>query len=369
MQESVEGPRSGPMFNSNRLKLGVFGTNVSNGCAVSLAETSFEPTFEHNLQIAEKAERYGFEALVLVGRWKGFGGPSDFNGNCMEVYTWAAALAARTSEIAIFATSHVSTIHPIVAAKQATTIDQISNGRFGVNVVCGWFSDEMDMFGGSQMEHDTRYRHAGEWIEIVKRLWSEQEFDHEGEFFRIKGGYQLPKPVQKPGPVLINAGISPAGRDFAARNMDFSFTLLDSLDGGRAIVEDMHQRAAAYGREIGMIANAVVVCRETEQEAQQAYQHIIDQGDWEATENILTTFGVQSQSMDDAAARAMAERFVAGWGGYPLVGTPEQVADGLAELSDIGIDLALLSWLDYNEEISFFGDRVMPLLREAGLRE
>ncbi|RLA12856.1 MAG: hypothetical protein DRQ52_07260, partial [Gammaproteobacteria bacterium] len=73
MQESAEGSRSGPMFNSNRLKLGVFGTNVSNGCAVSLAQTSFEPTFEHNLQIAEKAERYGFEALVPVGRWKGFG--------------------------------------------------------------------------------------------------------------------------------------------------------------------------------------------------------------------------------------------------------------------------------------------------------
>jgi len=368
MEELAETGRSGPMFNANRLKLGVFGTNVSNGCAVSLAPTSFEPTFEHNLEIAAKAEHYGFEALVPVGRWKGFGGPSDFNGTCMEVYTWAAALAARTSEIAIFATSHVSTIHPIVAAKQAATIDQISGGRFGVNVVCGWFSDEMDMFGGSQMEHDTRYRHADEWVQIARRLWTEQEFDHEGEFFKIKGGYLLPKPVQKSGPVLINAGISPAGRDFAARHMDFSFTLVNTLEGGREVVEDMHQRAAAYGRQIGMIANAVVVCRETEQEARDAYQHIVDNGDWVATENILTTFGVQSQSMDDATARAMAERFVAGWGGYPLVGTPEQVAEGLAEMSKIGIDLVLLSWLDYNEEISFFGDRVMPLLKQAGLR-
>ncbi len=356
------------LFNANRLKLGVFGTNVSNGCAVSLAQTSFEPTFEHNLKIAAQAEHYGFEALVPVGRWKGFGGPTDFNGNCMEVYTWAAALAARTEKIAIFATSHVSTIHPLVAAKQAATIDHISGGRFGVNVVCGWFSDEMEMFGGSQMEHDTRYRHAGEWIEIVKRLWSEQEFDHQGEFFKIKGGYLKPKPVQRPGPVLINAGISPAGRDFAARHMDFSFTIVNDLDSGREIVADMHQRAADYGRTIGMIASAVVVCRETEEQAQQDYRHIVEQGDWEATENILTTFGVQSESMDDEAIRAIAERFVAGWGGYPLVGTPNQVAQGLAGLSNIGIDLVLLSWLDYNEEISFFGERVMPLLREAGLR-
>lgn len=106
-----------PVFNDNKMKLGIFGMNCSNGCTITHAETTFEPTYKHNLAIAQKADDLGFELLVPVGRWKGFGGTTDFNGNCMEVYTWAAALATQTKNIMLFSTSHVPTVHPIVAAK------------------------------------------------------------------------------------------------------------------------------------------------------------------------------------------------------------------------------------------------------------
>ena len=126
------------MFNDNKLKLGIFGPNCSNACAMTLAETSFEPTFEKNVEIARLLETAGFECIVPIARWRGFGGPSNFNGRNMETYTWAAALAAVTRKIVLFSTSHVPTIHPIVAAKMATTIDHIAKGRFGINIVCGW---------------------------------------------------------------------------------------------------------------------------------------------------------------------------------------------------------------------------------------
>ena len=106
-----------------------------------------------------------------------------------------------------------------MAAKQGATIDHISHGRWGLNIVCGWFSPEMEMFAAKQMEHDERYRYAGEWLQVIKRLWTEQNFDHTGEFFRVKDGYLLPKPVQQPYPALINAGFSPAGQDFSAREV------------------------------------------------------------------------------------------------------------------------------------------------------
>jgi len=77
-----------PVFNDNRMKLGVFGQNVSFGCCITLAETTLEPTYEHSAKIARKADALGFELLVPVGRWRGFGGPTDFNGTCMETYTW-----------------------------------------------------------------------------------------------------------------------------------------------------------------------------------------------------------------------------------------------------------------------------------------
>ena len=167
----------------------------------------------------------------------------------------------------------------------------------------------------------------------------------------------------------MNAGVSEAGRDFAAREMDFSFGIATSLEDGAASIADMKRRAAGYGRDIRIISNAVVVCRETEQEARKAYDHIVSCGDDEAVDHLIDVFGVQSPSMPAAAFAALRERLIAGWGGFPLVGTPEQVVDGMRRIADIGVDVLLLSWLDYNEELTFFGERVMPLMVQAGLRQ
>ena len=117
------------------------------------------------------------------GALEGFWGPTNFNGSAFETYTWAAGLAAATTHISLFSTSHVLTTHPIVAAKQSATIDHISNGRFALNVVCGWFQDEFDMFGLSLRDHDALYDYAAEWLAIVRRLWStEREWEFEGRF-------------------------------------------------------------------------------------------------------------------------------------------------------------------------------------------
>jgi alkanesulfonate monooxygenase SsuD/methylene tetrahydromethanopterin reductase-like flavin-dependent oxidoreductase (luciferase family) len=123
-----------PLYNENKMKLGVFGTNVSYGGTMTLAETTFRPTYQHNVEIAKKADALGFELIIPFARWKGFGGVTDYNGDCMEVFTWATALATQTNNIMVFATSHVPTMHPIVAAKQGATIDHISNGRWGLNI-------------------------------------------------------------------------------------------------------------------------------------------------------------------------------------------------------------------------------------------
>ncbi|HJY79758.1 MAG TPA: LLM class flavin-dependent oxidoreductase [Candidatus Binatia bacterium] len=358
-----------PVFNDNKMKLGIFGQNCSNGCTISHAETTFEPTYKHSVAISQKADALGFELLVPVGRWRGFGGSTDFNGTCMETYTWATAMATQTRNLMLFSTSHVPTMHPIVAAKQGATIDHISEGRWGLNIVCGWFTPEMEMFGVKQMDHETRYRYAGEWIRVIKRLWTEQHFDHEGEFFRIKDGYLLPKPVQQPYPVLINAGFSPTGREFSAREVDFNFISIDTLDNGKAVAKDVKRLAYEYGREIGMMSYGLVVCRDTEKEAQHAYRYIVEKGDWEATHVILQLLGVESGSFTEQHLTEFAEHFIAGWGGYPMVGTPEQVTEELVKLSQIGIEGMILCWLDYNEEIKYFGERVLPLLQQAGLRK
>jgi dimethylsulfone monooxygenase len=307
-----------PLYNDQKLKLGLFGTNCSNGLTVSHADTTYRATWEHSLAIARRADAMGFEMLVPIARWRGFGGTT-------------------------------------------------SNGRFGLNLVMGWFTPEMEMFGAAQREHDERYTFGGEWIGIVKRLWTDEEaFHFDGKYFHIRGGQAHPKPLQKPYPVLVNAGNSPAGIEFSAREVDFNFMTIDKFEHSKELIDRMHQRAHSYGREIGIMTYAMLICRDTEREAQEVRREILEKGDWGAANNIMKVLGIESESFPHM--QAFRERFILGWGGYPIVGTPEQAVDQLKTLSAMGIQGVILGFLDYHEELAYFDRAVMPLLRQVGLR-
>ena len=188
----IDDPRRAynPLFNDNKLKLGTFGTNVSHGCAITTIDGVFETTWPNTLKLAQMCDDAGFESIIPVARWRGFGGETNFNGGSFETYTWAAGLGATTSRAAVLATSHVPTVHPLVAAKQVSTIDHITQGRFALNIVCGWFEPELQMFGAPLMDHEARYEYAEEWLAIMKRLWTEEdEFDFDGKYFNIKKGF------------------------------------------------------------------------------------------------------------------------------------------------------------------------------------
>lgn len=159
-EELVEARRASgvPMFNDNKMKLGIFGSNCSHGLMATHAESTYELTWEHTQKIAQLADGLGFEAMLPVARYRGMGGETNFNGTNYETHTWAAGLAQATEQIMVFSTTHVPTKHPIVAAKESVTVDHISGGRFGLNMTMGWFKAEMEMFGGTQREHDERYR-------------------------------------------------------------------------------------------------------------------------------------------------------------------------------------------------------------------
>ena len=132
--------RENPVFNDQKMKLGIFSANCSGGVIMSHEPTGFRVTWDQQLEIARLADSLGMEAMVPVGRWTGFGGETNFNGVCFETYTWAAGLAQATENIGVLTTTHLPTVHPIVGAKMATTIDHISGGRFGMNLVMGWFT-------------------------------------------------------------------------------------------------------------------------------------------------------------------------------------------------------------------------------------
>ncbi len=373
MQNGIAGH---PALSNRKLKLGTFQTNLDSGCVMSGIEGRLQITWPNTVTLAKLADEMEFEAIVPVARWRGFGGATNPQGPGFETYTWAAGIAASTAKSGVISTSHVSLVHPIIAAKQSAAIDHISNGRFMLNVVCGWHGPEMEMFGVPMMAHEDRYVCAEEWLGIIKRLWSEDdEFDYEGRFYRIKKGYLQPKPIQKPCPPVMNAGASERGRHFAAKNCDLAFTLLRTHDYDVNTAHVAAYRKLAreeYGREIKVWTHATVVQGETEKEAQKFYDYYVqEKGDWEAAANCVAIMAaeINERNYPPERAKAMAQMFISGWGGHPLVGTKEQIVEKLAALSRMGMDGVLLSWPRFEEGMRQFRDITLPLVKQAGLRD
>lgn len=362
-----------PLFNDNKMKLGVFALNGIGNNMCDAPETA-DADWGESVLVSRLSEEAGFEANVPYSRWRGYvaDDPTHRSGLALDSYTWAAATSQVTSA-AVFATSHVPTMHPIAAAKQCATIDQISGGRFGLNVVAGWNKAELDMFGATMMDHHDRYAQAAEWIDIMRALWSRDEaFDFEGQYYTIKGGISLPKPIQKPFPPIMNAGGSDRGRAFAAKYSDMAFVIIKSED-----VDEMRKEADLYrdlartehGRDLQIWTLAYVVQGETEAQARDILNYyVVEHGDEKALAGFMQMHNMHSQLMPKDMMEAMKFRLKAGHGGYELVGTPDQITARLDKLSRAGIDGVLLGWFSYEQGVKDWIRDVKPLLVQAGLR-
>jgi len=362
-----------PLFNDRKLKLGTFSTNLGYAGALTTVEGTLPASWPAVEATARMADEMEFEAIVPVARWRGFGGLTNAAGPGFETYTWAAGVGAITNYSCIFATSHVPLVHPITAAKQMTVIDHITGGRSRLNIVTGWNRPEIEMFGVDLIEHDKRYDMAEEWLSIVDRLWKDdEEFDHQGEYYTINKGYLQPKPIQSPRPVVMNAGGSERGRHYASKFADVAFVAPKSRDF--AVLKEMVSGYYDLGRDEydndpQIWTNSYVCCGETEKEAKEKLQHYVhEKGDWEAGGNLIETMGINAQTFTDEELKGMKAHFMAGWGGYPLVGTKDQIVDMLLKLMDCGFNGTLLSWVKFEQEMKEFREEIYPLLEQAGVR-
>lgn len=372
--KSVARQDSSLLLSPNRLKLGLFGTNLSGGASgITVAGGPPRvPDWAEVRAVGVAADQAGFEALIPIGRWKGFGGPSEFWDRSFEAHSWAAGMAEATTQINIFSTCHVGVVHPVLAAKMGATIDHISGGRWGLNLVAGWKGDEFAMFGRALPFTQERYRLSSEWLEIVRRLWNETEpFDFNGEFFDVEGGISLPNPVQQPSPPIMNAGQSATGMKFAAENADLVF--IDLLDGAKVAesIRSVRELSAQAGRTTSVWGMLHVVCRETEAEARRYVDLYAGQsGDVETARRYaasLTGGGLESHDrfrQDDQLVRTL----ISTAGNRGVVGSPTQVVEEMSRLVEWGLDGIALCFVDYLDGISAYSDLLLPELRSSGLR-
>ena len=182
----AQGERSA-MRSANRLKLGLFGANCSSGRAVTIVPERWSGSWPDCLKLAQMADAAGIEFMLPIGRWKGYGGDTDYQGATFETVTWACGLLAKTRRLTVFGTVHAPLIAPLIAAKEFVTADHIGEGRFGLNIVCGWNEGEFEMFGATLRDHESRYEYAQEWLDIIKLAWSApDDFDFHGRFIKLR---------------------------------------------------------------------------------------------------------------------------------------------------------------------------------------
>ena len=361
------------MGSRNRLKLGLFGANCSSGRAVTMVPERWSGNWPDCVALAQMADRAGIEFMLPIGRWKGYGGPTDYQGATWETVAWACGLLAKTERLTLFGTVHAPLIAPLIAAKEFVTADHIGEGRFGLNLVCGWNEGEFEMFGASLRDHEARYDYAQEWLDIVKLAWGPRDdFDFAGRFFDLKGVRAKPKPYGGTRPLIMNAGASPTGQAFAIRNCDALFSTISrgiSFDETAAHVRGVRARAREAGREIGVYTVGVVTCRPSAREAEEYYRHaVVDNADWAAVDNILAMKNVTpDRHSPEEFARIRAHQ-ANGMGGLPLVGDPDAVARELSRLAELGLTGIAVSFVNYLDELPYFCAEVLPRLERAGLR-
>jgi FMNH2-dependent dimethyl sulfone monooxygenase len=342
--------------------------NVSGGLVVSKTPQRTNWSLDYNVALAKIAEQAGFEYALTQVRFMGSYGAEYQHESMM----FSAALLANTDRIKIITGVLPGICHPGVVAKQGATADQIFNGRWAVNVASAWFRDEYDAFGVPWLEHDERYVRSREFIEILRGVWGEDDFSYDGKYWRINGYSLKPKPLTMPGrptPEIFQGGNSLAAQRMAAAVSDFYFMNGNTPAGHQEQIDNVRRLAAAEGRRVRFGANAFVIARESEDEAWDELRRIVGSADAEAVGKFKHAVKEAGQSTrekkgmwvdsTDADLVQYNDGFKTG-----LIGTPEQIAEKIHNLKKIGVDLLLCAFLHFHEETRYFGDRVIPLVRD-----
>jgi len=350
----------------NRFKLGLFSQNCSGGLTMTKAPEFWDASWENNVTASRLADDAGLEFLLPVARWLGYGGDVDAEGENFETLTWATGMLSVTTEIVVFGTIHVPLVNPVFAAKQMISAHHAGRGRFGLNMVSGWNIEEHLMFGIPIREHDERYAYTEEWLDVVEGMWKNDEpFYLAGKFFDLKGVYSRLKPYGGNRPMLVSAGNSPVGRDFALRRADCVFMGVREIDALAPEIADMRRMAPAPRMYFGC---GNLICRPTRKQADEYYHYLIhEMGDWAAVEHALS---IRKKGVASSAELPThtAERMLAATGTYPIVGGYDDVVEEFRRMSDAGLDGIAIGLVNYIDDMPMLQDEIIPRMERAGLR-
>jgi pyrimidine oxygenase len=353
-------PPTADAIQEPRMKYGVFLPNGSNGYIISKASPTYVPTYEHNLAITLEAERQDLNFVLSMMKYRGFGGEVRFWDECLESFTLMAALAAATTKIGLFPSVTLLAHNPALIARMISTIDDVSGGRCGLNIVTGWNKPEYVQMGAWRGDeyYDQRYEYAREYLTVLKTLWRDGRCTYAGKFLKFDDCVVLPQPKHEIP--IVCAGQSPKGVAFTAEMGDHNFVMCSRSELAR-IVANVKQAAGANRRKVG-----------TDAQARDQAEAILAGADPAAIGNMIasamldTNRGGTADLLKSGLAKSIDEGNMA-YLGIPVVyGSPKRVAEQLDAIADeTGVDGILFSFPDFVQGIRDFGEKVAPYLSSA----
>lgn len=362
MTINVPTPTAKP--SSEPVRFAYWVPNVSGGLVISKIPQRTSWDIGYNRKLAQIAEAAGFDyALTQIRFTAGYGAEYQH-----ESVAFSHALLAVTEKLKVIAAILPGPWHPAVVAKQLATISHLSDARVAVNVVSGWFRGEFQAIGEPWLDHDERYRRSEEFIRALRGIWSEDNFTLNGDFYRFRNFSLKPKPLS-PLPEIFQGGSSRAARDMASRVSDWYFTNGNTVAEIKKQVDDIKTKAVQNGHAVKIGVNAFAIARPSESEARAVVAEILEKADREAVgafHHEVQNAGNASPEREGNWAKSTFEDLVQYNDGFKtdLIGTPEQIAERIVALKSVGVDLILLGFLHFQEEVEFFGKHVIPLVRE-----
>lgn len=412
------------MSESRQLKLGAMIHGVGHGWGEwrhpdALADASVNFGFYKKQALLAEAAKFDFAFIADSLHIHAKSSPHYLNR--FEPLTVLSALAAVTEHIGLVATITVSYSEPFNLARQVSSLDNISGGRAGWNVVTSWLSGTADNFSRAEHPpHAVRYRIAKEYVDVVKGLWDSWEDDafirdkqngvfftpgklhtlnHKGEFFSVKGPLNIARSKQGQ-PVIFQAGTSEAGRNFAAQNADAIFVSPESFSAAQDYYQDLKKRAASHNRnpdQLFILPGIRPIIGKDEAEVEARYQQASDLvtiedaivalgrpfndhdfskypldepfpelGDLGSDSHKGSSDRIKQQARDEnLTLREVALRFSKP--GREFAGTPEQVADAIQRwFEQRAADGFIINSL-LPDGLQYFTELVVPILQQRGL--
>lgn len=350
------------------LKFAYWVPNVSGGLVVSTIEQRTDWSLDYNIRLAKAAEAAGFEyALSQVRYLSSYGAAQQHESTSISL-----ALLLATEKLKVIAAVHPGLWQPGVLAKLITSSDHFSNGRAAINVVSGWLADEFTGLGEPWLDHSARYRRSAEFIDVVRALWTEDTVNYHGEFYNITDFSLRPAPVAVPGrahPDIFMGGNSTDARGLGGKHADWYFSNGKDFDGFTEQYDEVSAIARDNNRTVRFGLNGFAIVRPTEREARDQLREIVARADVESVKAFGESVKQAGQSTADGKGMwsdSSFEDLVQYNDGFKtrLIGEPEQVARRILDYGDRGVDLVLLGFLHFIEEIEAFGRDVIPIVRQ-----